>query len=373
MAEVKEAPIYTLDSLKHGVPQDFRLDCLLNPPPLTNEPRERRLHLGGGKVIDITLPTHPKSFPPHLRYDTRGLELYDKMMAQEEYYLPGCEKEILKTKALNIAAYIPDGSSIVELGCGSMVKTSILLDSLRSAASKKNLKFYALDIDEVFLKRSLKNLQEDQAKKSISKDHQIEFYGILGFFEEVQFIPTIPGPRMMMMLGSTLGMMGREEAKAFMKSYQEVMEENDTFLVGMDKRNSPEIVGPAYNDRQGASAELGMNTLAELNRILGKEAFEMTKFQRVAGFNEALGRVESYIKSLEDQDIAIPASFTDSDTDVVIHLDKDEYINYAYSMKFSMDDLHELAKDSGLKVADVWTDSKEMYYLCLFRKTAVEE
>lgn len=72
----------------------------------------------------------PKHIPCGYLYDDRGSQLYDDITKLEEYYPFETEKELLLQHASAIVSSIPAGSIVVELGCGTAEKTSILLHAL---------------------------------------------------------------------------------------------------------------------------------------------------------------------------------------------------------------------------------------------------
>ena len=59
-----------------------------------------------------------KRMPTMLLYDERGLKLFEQITYLDEYYPTNAELEVLEKYADNIAARIPVGSRVVELGSG---------------------------------------------------------------------------------------------------------------------------------------------------------------------------------------------------------------------------------------------------------------
>ena len=368
-------PIHVLEGGQLFDPNELSLDEFINPSCCSaNDIRE--LFLPGGILKKIYPEQRRRSFSSSLLYDTRGLELFEELTKlEDEYYLTACEKSLLKCRLREIAVHIPDGAAIVELGCGSMTKTAIILDYLRNVAKKKNLRFYGLDIDDTYLRQSLENLRSVVEKEDRDAEYTISYAGIHGTFEQlVSFLPNIPGPRYFLWLGSTIGNMTRQEAADLLRFYRETMEPEDGFFLAADKRNDPRTIVRAYNDSKGIIAALGMNTLVCLNRLLGQNVFDVTKFERWSGYNIADGQNEAYIKSLTDQKIVIPAPFSgDKEKSAEVHLKKDELIHYLYSVKYSSEDLKTLAVAAGLTVEQIWTDPKEMFYFTLLKKSSSTE
>lgn len=59
-----------------------------------------------------------KTLPTLLLYDNKGLKLFENITYLDQYYLTGHEIQVLQEHADKIAARIPDGALIVELGSG---------------------------------------------------------------------------------------------------------------------------------------------------------------------------------------------------------------------------------------------------------------
>lgn len=76
------------------------------------------------------LSLKPKHIPCGYLYDDKGSQLYDDITKLDEYYPFKTEKELLTKHATAIVGGIPAGSIVVELGCGTAEKTSIILHAL---------------------------------------------------------------------------------------------------------------------------------------------------------------------------------------------------------------------------------------------------
>ena len=93
------------------------------------------------------------SFPKHLSskyfYDKKGDKLFQDIMAMPEYYLTGCEYEILATHTKTIGELFRDrenGLDLIELGAGDGKKTKLLLKYM--AENSFNFVYKPIDISE---------------------------------------------------------------------------------------------------------------------------------------------------------------------------------------------------------------------------------
>ena len=82
----------------------------------------RRSELGPSVIDDMrnlfTAEVGKKRMPTLLLYDENGLKLFEEITYLEEYYLTRAEIEVLEQYSDDIAASIPEGCRLVELGSG---------------------------------------------------------------------------------------------------------------------------------------------------------------------------------------------------------------------------------------------------------------
>lgn len=99
--------------------------------PDNNRSQEARLE-NASDVADLKagLLLSPKHIPCGYLYDDKGSQLYDEITKLDEYYPFKAEKDLLNQHATEIVSSVPAGSILVELGCGTAEKTSVLLHAL---------------------------------------------------------------------------------------------------------------------------------------------------------------------------------------------------------------------------------------------------
>ncbi|KAG8951718.1 hypothetical protein FRC04_005739 [Tulasnella sp. 424] len=111
-------------------------------------------------------PPHQRNLPTLLLYDERGLRLYDDLTTHAlEYYLFAAEEQILTDHAKEIVEFMgvqgDEKSVVVELGAGSLRKTSHILLALANSvaeptsAAEAPITYYALDLERKELLRTL--------------------------------------------------------------------------------------------------------------------------------------------------------------------------------------------------------------------------
>lgn len=95
-----------------------------------------------------------RQVPTMVLYSTTGLELFARITECEEYYLTVAETDILHQHSQHIVGeHVDDGQMLVELGCGSMAKTRLVLD----AVTRANLQvtYVAVDLSRDSLEAAL--------------------------------------------------------------------------------------------------------------------------------------------------------------------------------------------------------------------------
>mmetsp|Transcript_2836 Transcript_2836/g.5721 ORF Transcript_2836/g.5721 Transcript_2836/m.5721 type:complete len:868 (-) Transcript_2836:160-2763(-) len=315
-----------------------------------------------------------RRLPTEILYDKDGLDLFDDItqMESEEYYLTACEENIFQNQMDRLIPFIPDGCAIIELGCGSMAKTAIFLDALRKAG-KKGISFYAIDIEQTSLQASIEDLVAFENKNIGSDENRLDYYGVLGSYDqalESNVFTNLDRPKVVLWLGSSIGNWTREGASDFLSTFSDkVMKPHDLFMIGMDKRNDPLTVAKAYNDSAGITKEFGMNGLRHLNKLLGDAVFDVDNFEYFAGYNIEDGRHEAYFQVKKDQTLHIPQEFADYYPSTV-ELKEGELINYEFSVKYSVEDIHELCGRTRFHLCDLLEDSTNRYSFGVLTKAA---
>ena len=77
--------------------------------------RDSRVIHNGGHPKEILL----RSLPTMILYDDKGLEIFDKITFDKDYYLTNAEIEVLKNCAEELVEkYVNDNDVLIELGAG---------------------------------------------------------------------------------------------------------------------------------------------------------------------------------------------------------------------------------------------------------------
>lgn len=293
------------------------------------------------------LKKNRKSLPSKYFYDERGSELFEKISNLDEYYLTDAEIEILKNRADEISKVVGPNSLIIEFGSGSSTKTRLLLEELEDVAC-----YIPVDISTDFLMEEAEKLREEFPNlniEPIAADYTQPFeVGVNGqAAKRVIFFP-----------GSTIGNFTPDEAKDFLFQSADLLEEKGGLLIGVDLKKDPEILGKAYNDEEGVTADFNKNLLKRINRELDGN-FDLDQFRHRAFYNEEEGRIEMYLVSLENQTVSVAGE--------QIEFKKGEMIHTENSYKYTVEEFEDLISEK-YSWEKTWLDSDERFSVHYFEK-----
>src|SRR5256885_4048294 len=198
-----------------------------------------------------------KELSPRYFYDERGSELFERITELPEYYPTRCEREILQLHASEICAAAGDPATLIELGSGSASKTRVLLDAMRDAGC---LEAYApVDISEQITR---------DTSEAIAAEYEIIVHGLVCDFErDLERIP-LRGPRVIALLGGTIGNFEPAQRASFLARVANLLGEDDHFLLGTDLVKDRATLEAAYNDSAGVTSEVYKDVPAGPNERL---------------------------------------------------------------------------------------------------------
>lgn len=297
------------------------------------------------------LLTRPKTLPSRFFYDAEGSEIFEEICEQPEYYLTRAEREILAEHADAIAGRMPRGTALVELGSGSAEKTRLLIEAFLRRDGE--LSFVPIDISRSALEKSAEVLLERYPELSV---HAVaaEYEAGIARIRALERQPVLVA-----WLGSSIGNLGRKEAAAFLGRIRPELQPEDRVLVGIDLRKDAETLEAAYDDARGVTARFNLNLLRRINRELGG-GFDESGFEFRARYREHQGVVESHLVSRRAQRVRIEA------LDASIDFQDGETIHTENSIKYSQDEIEELAREAGLRREREWRDAGDRFSLSLF-------
>jgi dimethylhistidine N-methyltransferase len=285
-----------------------------------------------------------KFLPCKYFYDAEGSRIFEKITDSEEYYLTQCEFEVLQTAGAEIARLIGNTPvEIVELGAGDGRKTKVLLGQLRAAGN--TFAYFPVDISESAIAELVASMSR------AFPDLQVQ--GVVGeYFDSIRHLENISQQRkLVLFLGSNIGNFDYLSALRFLRTIWKRLNNNDLLLVGFDLKKDIGVMTRAYNDEQHLTRDFNLNILKRINTELGGN-FDLARFAHHGHYNPLRGAMESYLISLEAQQVAIDG------IQKIFSFKPFEPIHLEYSYKYLRGDIDTMALDTGFRKLADWTDSR---------------
>lgn len=286
-------------------------------------------------------------------YDEEGSHLFNKITEHPDYYLTAVELEILRTHKQDIAALMGKKAfNLIELGPGEGIKTKILLDEFLNDAIK--FSYIPIDISMKYLEKLQKQYSPYAHLFKVIPIHADYFSGVEWQSEHST------QRNLVLFLGSTIGNLDPQSAKLFLHNMHKILHANDHLLIGFDLKKPISTFIKAYADDKGLTRAFNLNLLKRINRELNGH-FNLEKFEHYANYNVYLGAMESFLISLEKQQIKVDA------LGQTFSFDAFEPIHTEYSYKFNLNQIAELARITGYEIEGNFFDAKHYFVDSLWR------
>ncbi len=308
------------------------------------------------KEVFEGLSAFPKYLSSKYFYDKKGDKLFQDIMAMPEYYLTGCEFQILSSHTETIGELFRDrenGLDLIELGAGDGKKTKVLLKYM--ADHNFNFVYKPIDISENAVQMLSENLATEMP--ALTVDAEVgEYFEVLerlkGFNKRKKVI---------MVLGSNIGNLKHPKAIDFLTKLKDAMLPDDLLFMGFDQKKNPQTILDAYNDEAGITAAFNKNILTRINRELGGN-FDVDKFEHWEAYNPETGTAKSFLVATEAMQASIEK------LGLTVNFEQWETIHTEISQKYDDKIVQWLAEQSGLEIETSFTDEKGYYKNYAFRK-----
>ena len=289
------------------------------------------------------LSAERKSIPSKYFYDRQGSELFRRITRLPEYYLTGCELEILESQWERIAASVAGKPfNLVELGPGFSRKTTLFLE--RFLKSGLDYQYVPIDISASSMGALVGELAD------LFPD--LKTHGLVGdYFHGLKWLNhRFRRRNLVLFLGSSIGNFTRAESCSFLRSAWKCLNHDDLVLMGFDLKKDIDVLLRAYNDSLGLTSRFNLNLLERINRELGG-CFDVEKFRHFGTYDVSSSSMESYLVSQERQSVFIEQIGRSFDFEAW------EAIHTEHSCKYSLSDVEWLASQSGFKIREHLFDS----------------
>jgi len=297
-----------------------------------------------------SLDADPRRIPSKYFYDRRGSALFEKITQLPEYYPTRAEKALLLEVADEIG-HLTGAQEIVELGAGAATKTRVLLNALQRTG---RLRLYVpFDVSESEVRRVAEELAGEYP--------DLQVHGIVADF--VHHLAAIPpgSPRLVMLLGSTIGNYSPKQAVGLLSRLSQRMASGDFFLLGADLIKDLDVLERAYNDSSGITADFNRNILRVVNQIAAGD-FNPRLFTHSAIYNRHFQRIEMHLAATESHRVELP------EIDLTMDIQMGESIRTEISCKYDRSRIETMLEASGFHLTRWFTDQEQLFALALAQK-----
>lgn len=296
------------------------------------------------------LATMPKRLDSKYFYDAIGDVLFQGIMNSPEYYLTNCELEIFSNQVDVITRLIladnDEGFDLIELGAGDATKSTYLLGYLM----KQDVDFTYLPID---ISANVIRLLDNELSKKLPG---LKFEGLNGdYFDMLTKAATLSDKRkVVLFMGSNIGNMPVDKAEQFCKELRRHLSPGDIAIIGFDLKKNPQTILNAYNDKAGVTKQFNLNLLTRINRELDAD-FMVDQFEHYPTYDPETGACKSFLISCCEQNVHFRSSGK------TIHFHKDEYVHMEISQKFTLQQIKDMAVNTGFSPIKYLFDDKEWF------------
>lgn len=285
-------------------------------------------------------------------YNDQGSRIFQEIMEMSEYYLTDKEFEIFNHFGGEIYDKLnfKKPFQLIELGAGDGIKTAELIRHL--IARNVNFTYTPIDISKEANDMLSAKLKKEFPTLKIEPKTG-DYFEILADFKKQD------QPVLLLFIGSNIGNYKANEVLELFHLFQKSLNQHDKLLIGADLKKNPTIIRQAYFDPNGITKRFNINLLKRINEELNGN-FNIEKFDFYASYDPKAGEVNSYLVSLQQQEVKI--------NNVIYPFDKGETIWTELSKKYDLKELSSIAENANFKLVHHFLD-KECYFTdSLFEK-----
>ncbi len=290
------------------------------------------------------LTSSPKHISPKYFYDTAGSLLFERITELKEYYLTRTEMALFNAHLPDIADQLPQHSCLIEYGSGSSLKIRKVLENLVPRA------YVPVDISSRHLQDNAQALQEDFP--------ELDVYPVCADITQVFALPVQVEwmPKVAFFPGSSIGNFEPHEARDFLRNVHQTIGPEGALIIGVDRKKDHGVLEAAYNDAKGVTAAFNLNVLRHFNQALSAN-FDLSNFRHEARYDDLGGRVQMFLKSLEDQEVQVNGE--------KVHFCANEIIHTENSYKYHPEEFLSLADGAGFKPLAQYDDKRGWFSIYL--------
>jgi dimethylhistidine N-methyltransferase len=179
-----------------------------------------------------------------------------------------------------------------------------------------------------------------------------ELAGLITDFSTVLDVTTVvqKRPTVFFYPGSSIGNFMPDEALWFLKQIRAHCSTNDCgLLIGIDAKKDSARLDAAYDDALGVTAAFNLNTLRNVNRLLGTH-FDVRDWQHRGFYNAVMSRIEMHLEAKQAVSVSVRGA--------VRNFAKGERIHTENSYKYAPETFRALLVEAGFAAPKLWQDER---------------
>ena len=302
--------------------------------------------------VSRDLALEPKQLQSKYLYNALGSSLFEAICFLPWYRITRAEGRLLARFSSEMISAVADPTTLVELGCGSGEKISMIAQALLFA--KRSVSVHLIDISAVALELS---------EKTLGRLEHVSIVGHRATYEEGLRRAAAERPRsgtiLALFLGSNIGNFDPPQAEEFLREIRAALKPGDALLLGADLVKPERELLLAYDDPLGVTAAFNKNLLLRINTELLAD-FDLSAFAHRAVWNPVERRVEMHLVSLHRQEVSILRS------GVTVKFDAGEFIWTESSYKYLPGEVERLGQSTGFRSHEQWVEPDARFALTLF-------
>lgn len=280
-----------------------------------------------------------KTLPCRYLYDNVGSALFEAITHLPEYGLTRADARIIQQHAGALIDRLPANLLVAELGSGTGNKTYAILERLHE---RQPVTYYPIDVSTT----ALGLCEQCLSPLGTVVPMPATYLDGLGAVAARRH----PGQTLLVLfLGSTIGNFEPDAALDFLYDVRLCLKPGDALLLGTDLVKPIDQLLTAYDDPAGVTGAFNLNLLGRINRELDAD-FDLRQFAHAARYCEEAQRIEMHLHSLVAQSVRIGAA------DLTVDFAADESICTEASHKFRPEQIPQIARVTGFRLADQWID-----------------
>jgi len=285
------------------------------------------------------LTSEAKWLPTRFLYDRRGLELYEMLRRQPDYYPRAAEDEIYGYFGAEIAKALGSGVLLVQWGGATESSVFALLDNMEEPAGYVGV-------------GASPEMMQPLVDAVAGRYPTLRPVSIVSDGSRLGELPDavkeIGENTVVFCPGGAIGDCEAADAQALLRSFESVVGQGGKILAGVDLEKPREIVEAAYRDKAQIVDRLHLNLLRRSNRELGAN-FDLMKFRFESAFDPDRQCMEMFVVSMASQKVSLDGH--------TFRLANNERIRTQVSYKYSQERFQALAHEAGASATQLWMDS----------------